>query len=365
MRLRDVAAGLSVLMVVGMAGGVWFARSHGSRATARPPAAATADIKRGDLIDTTTVDGLLTYADERKIVGAAAGTVTGIAAADSVIEQGAALYWVNRRPMVLMYGRLPLFRTLRQNITDGPDVRQLERALRGLGYGRELTVDDRFTAVTARAVRAWQRKRGLRRSGVVDGSQVIFLPGRVRVAEAKAAVGDKVGGTRPVLIVTSTRRVVQVDLKAKDQDMARPGTAVTVELPDGVTRPGRIVSVSAVARTAESQDESGSPAGQSTDNSGGEATVDVQIELTNPRKAGRLDQTPVTVEMEQSRRVNVLTVPVEALLALREGGFGVETVGAGGARRIVAVQTGAYGGGRVEINGPGLAEGMKVGVPAG
>src|SRR6266545_5466930 len=91
MRLRDVAAGLSVLMVVGMAGGVWFARSHGSRATARPPAAATADIKRGDLIDTTTVDGLLTYADERKIVGAAAGTVTGIAAADSVIEQGAAL----------------------------------------------------------------------------------------------------------------------------------------------------------------------------------------------------------------------------------------------------------------------------------
>jgi peptidoglycan hydrolase-like protein with peptidoglycan-binding domain len=364
--IRRSHAAITGLAIVGVAGGVWFARPGDSPAPARPSAVgATAVITRGDLVDTTSVDGRLTYAGQRKIVGAAAGTVTRISAPGTVIEQGEALYSVNRRPVVLIYGRLPLYRTLRQHITDGPDVRQLERALRDIGHGGALLVDDHFTAATARAVRAWQRKLGLRRTGTVDASQVVFLPGKVRVAEAKVAVGDKVGGASPVLTVTATRRVVHVDLKAEDQDMARPGTAVTVELPDGVTTPGRIVSVGAVARKADSQDEPGSSGDQSTAGSGGEATVDVQIELTNPRRAGRLDQTPVTVGMERSRRVNVLTVPVEALLALREGGFGVEVIGAGGARRIVAVRTGAYGGGRVEISGSGLAEGVRVGVPVG
>ncbi|HEU4675058.1 MAG TPA: peptidoglycan-binding protein, partial [Motilibacteraceae bacterium] len=60
---------------------------------------------------------------------------------------------------------------------------------------------------------------------------------------------------------------------------------------------------------------------------------------------------------------NVLAVPVEALLALREGGFGVEVV-EGASTRVVPVELGAFGSGMVEITGAGLAEGMKVGVPA-
>jgi hypothetical protein len=59
----------------------------------------------------------------------------------------------------------------------------------------------------------------------------------------------------------------------------------------------------------------------------------------------------------------VLTVPVAALLALAEGGYGVQVVG-GGTTRIVAVQTGLFAGGRVEVTGDGLAEGQTVGVPS-
>ncbi|WP_243708481.1 hypothetical protein [Actinomadura sp. GC306] len=66
--------------------------------------------------------------------------------------------------------------------------------------------------------------------------------------------------------------------------------------------------------------------------------------------------------LESERRKGVLSVPVEALLALREGGFGVEVVDGAG-RRLVPVDVGAFGGGRVEVAG-GVREGMKVGVPA-
>jgi hypothetical protein len=90
-------------------------------------------------------------------------------------------------------------------------------------------------------------------------------------------------------------------------------------------------------------------------------TIEVDVGLSG-KGTGNLDKAPVSVEMESARAENVLSVPIEALLALREGGFGVEIV-EGGRSRVVAVRTGTYGGGRVEIAGTGLTAGMKVGVP--
>ena len=58
----------------------------------------------------------------------------------------------------------------------------------------------------------------------------------------------------------------------------------------------------------------------------------------------------------------MLTVPVAALVALAEGGYGVEVVD-GRRTRYVAVETGLFAGGRVEVTGDGLAEGMTVGMP--
>ena len=58
----------------------------------------------------------------------------------------------------------------------------------------------------------------------------------------------------------------------------------------------------------------------------------------------------------------MLPVPVAALLALAEGGYGVQVV-EGSTSRIVPVETGLFAGGRVEIAGDGVREGMTVGVP--
>jgi hypothetical protein len=66
----------------------------------------------------------------------------------------------------------------------------------------------------------------------------------------------------------------------------------------------------------------------------------------------------VDVTFTASERKNVLTVPVAALLALAEGGYGVQLVDEGGTR-IVRVETGLFSGGRVEISGADVAEGMS------
>ena len=77
---------------------------------------------------------------------------------------------------------------------------------------------------------------------------------------------------------------------------------------------------------------------------------------------GSLDGAPVTVSVTRETRENVLTVPVDALLALAEGGYGVELVTGDGASRLVGVETGLFADGRVEVTGE-IAEGDEVLVP--
>ncbi|WP_243726292.1 peptidoglycan-binding protein, partial [Actinomadura rubrisoli] len=186
----------------------------------------------------------------------------------------------------------------------------MESNLKALGY--EVAVDGEFTAATGAAVREWQDDRGLEETGTVDSGQVVFLSGAVRVREVKAPEGKQVGQGQPVLNVAGTRRVVHVDLDADRQDIARKGARVSVELPGGKTVTGTISEVSGVAES--------SGTGQDK-----KTTVGVDISLGSAG-TGRLDEAPVSVELEGERRRGVLSVPVEALLAPREGGFAVEVV---------------------------------------
>ncbi|MEU4834382.1 peptidoglycan-binding protein [Streptosporangium sp. NPDC023615] len=352
-RGRAVLAGTAAAVVLGGAAAtaVGLDGTGEAAGTSAPPVPPTAEITRGDVVDTTSLSGRLTYSGEHTPAVGAGGTVTAVPAEGRVIRRGRALLGVDRRPLTLMYGRVPLYRPLRFGVEEGPDVEQLERNLRALGHGDDLTVDEEFTPATSSAVLEWQEARGLPRTGVVDAAQVVFLEGPVRVAEASVRVGDRVRAGARVLTLTGTRRIVRVDLDTEDQAMAREGAGVRVELPGGRELKGRISFVGSVAKAAPGQGE-----GEETS-----STVEVEITL-GKGSTGRLDQAPVTVEMESERVRNVLKVPVEALLALREGGFGVEVV-QGSATRLVPVKTGAYGGGEVEIEGAGLSRGVKVGVP--
>src|SRR5215475_11332149 len=217
-----------------------------------------------------------------------------------------------------------------------------------LGYDDGLTVDDRFSAETTDAVKAWQADRGLDQTGTVDAQQIVFAGHAVRIGRHQAAVGDQINAGMPVAAISSTHRVATVDLAADVASIAHVNDKVDIELPDGSTVKGTITEVSKVATAA----------GSGSGSSSSEATITVTIGVDDPRATRELDQAPVKVDFVKQRKRGVLAVPVTALLALAEGGYAVEVSGAGtNTSHLVKVTTGLFAGGQVEVSGAGLRPG--------
>lgn len=358
-----IIAVLAVLMAGGVAARAvlpWrgSAAESGTQ-TKLPP--ATADVTRTTLAETKTVTGTLGHGDPVPVDAVGEGTLTWIAAIGSTVQRGEPLFKIDQLPAVALYGTVPVYRTLREGVV-GVDVKQLEENLSRLGYNG-FTVDNTFTAGTTGAVRSWQAKRGLPVTGAVEPGQVVFTPGPVRVAAHAARVGATAGraegGGATVLSYTGTTRLVTVDLKVADQALAAKGTKVTVTIPGGKRVTGTITKVGTIAAAPDGATEG--PPGDGAPVAA-DARIAVTVDIADQKALGRLEAAPVDVDFLSQKREGVLTVPVAALLALPEGGYGVEIV-EGSTTRIVAVKPGLFATGRVEINGDGIEEGMKVGVP--
>jgi hypothetical protein len=153
----------------------------------------------------------------------------------------------------------------------------------------------------------------------------------------------------------------------------KPGNAVSVVLPNGTsTVAGHVETVGNVA-TCPGGGTTGTGSGSadqspcsSSNSSGGNSstpTVTVTITLNGTPPGAALDQAPVNVDITTQRADDVLAVPVNALLALRGGGFGVDVV-TGGTSHLVGVATGLYSDTMVQISGSGITAGTRVEVPA-
>jgi peptidoglycan hydrolase-like protein with peptidoglycan-binding domain len=344
---------------MGLAGAAVAAMAVGradSPAAAPTPPPATTAVQRGTLVDAATVEAELGYGVPEPLAATVTGMVTWLPEAGSTVSRGEAVLRVDERPVVLLYGRLPLYRRLAEE-TEGADVRQFERNLRALGY-RGFTVDDVYSAATVAAVRRWQEDLELPETGVVELGRVVYTPGPVRVAAHSLRVGA--AATGQVLTYTGTEKVVTASVPAGDAGWARDGARVTVLLPGGGSAAGTVTGVGTEAvRPAEQQDGPDAAAGAQDPAA---ATVGVGIRVPEQKKLAGLDKAPVQVRYVVEQRKDVLTVPVNALLALAEGGYGLEVVTAGSSR-TVAVEVGLFADGRVEVSGAGLAEGTKVVAP--
>jgi membrane fusion protein, multidrug efflux system len=344
-----LVAGVAVAAAGGTAAAVALDRGDSGTAagTTLPP--ATAQVQRSTLVDADTVDGTLGYGTETAVTPRLRGTVTWLPPAGSTVKRGGRLYGVDDTPVVLLRGTLPLYRPLAPGV-EGADVKQFEQNLAALGYDG-FTVDDEYTDSTADAVREWQEDLGVDETGAVEVGRVAYAAGDVRIYEVRGQVGDPAGG-QAVLSYTGTTRVVTVELDVDQQRLAAKGAAVSVELPDGRTAKGKVATVETVI-------ELGS--GGSGQEQEPETKLEVTVALDDQKGLGTLDQAAVDVSFTAAKRENVLSVPVAALLALAEGGYGVQVV-EGASTRIVPVEVGMFSGGRVEVTGDGLSEGTTVGV---
>jgi peptidoglycan hydrolase-like protein with peptidoglycan-binding domain len=338
-----LAAGAVTAAAVGFGGG----DTGTTTAADLPP--GTAQVTRQTMLDTEDVYGDLGYGATTTLAGRIAGVVTKVPLAGAVVRRGQPIYRVDNAPVVLLYGPVAAYRTLGPGAT-GTDVRQLEGNLQALGLGG-FTADDTYTAATATAVKRWQKNLGLPRTGQVELGRVLFAPGAIRVDSVTAGVNQSTGGGQEVLRYTRTGRQVTVRLEVSKQRLARKGVDVRVEMPDGKRVAGRVERVYTVI---EAPTDPGSQA---------QTRIEAVVSLGDPAAAAGIEAAVVTVVFTAAERKNVLTVPVAALVALAEGGYGVEVV-EGSATRYVKVATGLFAGGRVEVSGDGLQEGMTVGMPS-
>jgi peptidoglycan hydrolase-like protein with peptidoglycan-binding domain len=436
-RRRWLAAGTLVAVVVAVLAVALLdsgsGEHHGSD-TGVPAGETTASVTRRTLSESSTISGTLGYGTTLELYDRLGGTFTWLPSVGAVIARGGTLWRIDDLPVVLMYGSVPAYRALKQGISDGPDVTELNANLIDLGFDLYGAISDEesFGEATAAAVKRWQKASGLPETGEVELGRVVFAPGARRVTAVKVALGqDPPGATTPtasspegettlkgkgspdkdkrkpakkrpaqdkpttespakekaaekpakdeaakddpgkespsaeagagevVLTTTSTQQIVQLKVKPEQQQLAKPGETVAVQLPGGGEARGRVIEVGTVASESSSATEE--PKGGNGES--GESTIPVTIALEH--HVAHLDEAPVSVELVKSIRRDVLTVPATALIATAGGGYAVEALasslnGERDRRVTVAVTPGMFAGGYVEIEGAGVREGMTV-----
>ncbi|MEV1167224.1 peptidoglycan-binding protein [Nonomuraea sp. NPDC049784] len=169
MRPRRLLAGV-IAGVVLVAGAGWAVSTRlrspadeAARRAAPRPSLVTAAVERRKLVSTVVVSGTLEYGSPLPI--SLAGVVGGTselqratrAPRQGKLKEGAVLMEVNGRPVFALRGSVPMHRTIAPG-SKGDDVRQLQRALRRLGYGAPATAV--FDRATISAVTRLYTKKG-------------------------------------------------------------------------------------------------------------------------------------------------------------------------------------------------------------
>ena len=244
-----------VLAAVIVTGGVLVMSGARQQALAAPQVPThTAQVEKRTLSAMVSQGGILTYrarsdGSPYSVINQAQGTYTELPELGQVISQGHVLYRVNDRPVVLLRGSTPAYRTLSAGAT-GPDVAELNADLVALGYATRAQLSPTsafFGSATTTAVEKLQAALGVARNGTLALGQVVFEPTAVRVTSVSAQLGGRTQPGETVMQATSTIRQVQMALAASQQTEVAVGDKVTITLPDNQTTPGVVSSVGTVA----------------------------------------------------------------------------------------------------------------------
>jgi peptidoglycan hydrolase-like protein with peptidoglycan-binding domain len=350
-RLVSALAGVMVAIVV--AAGVFYLRgSHPTAAASgQQSSSSLATVEKRTLSSRVSVSGTLGYLGTYQVINGAQGHWTSLPAIGQVISQGQTIASADGSPVVLFYGAIPAYRDFRLGMSDGEDVKELERSLLALGYGSpsNLVASGHFDSFDVAAVKRWEKAMGLAQTGVIGLGQVVFLPEAIRITSLAATLGSMAQPGAPMAAATSTTRRVLVNLSANQQSKVKVGDKVTITLPNRQTTDGTVSAVGTVATA-------------SGNGGGGAPTIEVSIAPHDPAATGTLDAAPVSVAIVTASVVDVLAIPVTALLAQNEGTYAVEVVDAGGRHRFIAVKVGLFddSSGLVQVEGAGLAAGQQV-----
>src|SRR5210317_2038955 len=155
----------------------------------------TTAIQKGDLAKKEEYNGTLRQTDSRVLNSPMSGVVTFVPKEGTIINFGELLFAVDNKPVILVEGETPFYRTLDLNSDPGPDVFQLERALVFLGYAAEDFVpDETFDETTSNMLNALYIDYKIEtKSEITPSEQVAINLKQTEVENIEDTISD--GGT--------------------------------------------------------------------------------------------------------------------------------------------------------------------------
>jgi peptidoglycan hydrolase-like protein with peptidoglycan-binding domain len=166
--------------------------------TAAPsPSAITVPVEQRVLSSEVIVRGTVRYGSPQPVVlptsdvkqSSAGGTIENIVTVPPIrgarVGEGSVALTVSGRPVFVLRGAQPSHRDLRPG-TRGPDVRQLEAALRRMGFFPG-AIDGRYDGATASAVSAWYESEGYTPFGPTDAQLDQLRAARAAASQARDA----------------------------------------------------------------------------------------------------------------------------------------------------------------------------------
>jgi multidrug efflux system membrane fusion protein len=234
------------------------------------------------------------------VTSPATGTITWVAPAASVLGSGDVLYRVDNVPVVFVEGDGVLWRDLKVGDT-GDDVQAVESAFVALGYDPSgtVTIDQKFTSLSRSMIQRFEAAYGLTKTTSFPYATVVMRPSDAIVTAIALAVGDTVTTGDSVLTISDTSRIVTFSLAPADRNKIAVGDAVTMRLSTGKNVSGIVASIS----------------------SGLDATTneyDVVASVSEPIE-GLGDKVDVTVKASVPLATGALLVPSTALVVRDDG----------------------------------------------
>ena len=168
----------------------------------------TTPIQKGDLAKKEEYNGTLRQTDSRVLNSPMSGVVTFVPKEGTIVNFGEVLFAVDNKPVILVEGETPFYRTLDLNSDPGPDVFQLERALVFLGYAAEdFLPDETFDETTSNMLNALYIDYKIEtKSEITPTEQVAINLKQAEVENIEDTISD--GGTT-IAEVNSKKKILE------------------------------------------------------------------------------------------------------------------------------------------------------------
>ena len=190
-------------------GGYYFGTQNTETSTSsKTLELTTTPIQKGDLAKKEEYNGTLRQTDSRVLNSPMSGVVTFVPKEGTIVNFGEVLFAVDNKPVILVEGETPFYRTLDLNSDPGPDVFQLERALVFLGYAAEdFLPDETFDETTSNMLNALYIDYKIEtKSEVTPTEQVAINLKQAEVENIEDTISD--GGTT-IAEVNSKKKILE------------------------------------------------------------------------------------------------------------------------------------------------------------